>query len=342
MKKNQLILLLFIPQIIYAKSYFASDVFFNKYQKLNEKPKTGFYIKYYFIDNIEKLYLYKENNLIKYKTIQIIENTRKITYYDTKDTKRKEEIYDNLNNKIQEIEYGNKGKILETVNYYYENGNLISKNLKTKNQKPKSIYYSKDENGKLLKITGSDFQIWNYGINGDIKSTYFDIKKSTTKVIKYDDKKRSLDSAIIVNNKIKSKEKNQYLDEQKTVNIFEEENSKIISTYQGNNLIKEEIYKNNELIKINDFQYNSSDMMILQSTKEKDKDQYTNTKIEYEYNQDNQLKSKKIYENDTIYLKTEYHNDNEYEEEIYYNKTPALRVKHKNGKVTEEKPIGTN
>lgn len=342
MKKNQLILLLFIPQIIYAKSYFASDVFFNKYQKLNEKPKTGFYIEYYFIDDIEKLYLYKENNLIKYKTIQIIENTRKITYYDTKDTKRKEEIYDNLNNKIQEIEYGNKGKILETVNYYYENGNLISKNLKTKNQKPKSIYYSKDENGKLLKIAGSDFQIWNYGINGDIKSTYFDIKKSTTKVIKYDDKKRSLDSAIIVNNKIKSKEKNQYLDEQKTVNIFEEENSKIISTYQGNNLIKEEIYKNNELIKINDFQYNSSDMMILQSTKEKDKDQYTNTKIEYEYNQDNQLKSKKIYENDTIYLKTEYHNDNEYEEEIYYNKTPALRVKHKNGKVTEEKPIGTN
>lgn len=206
-EKNQLILLLFIPQIIYAKSYFASDVFFNKYQKLNEKPKTGFYIEYYFIDNIEKLYLYKENNLIKYKTIQIIENTRKITYYDTKDTKRKEEIYDNLNNKIQEIEYGNKGKILETVNYYYENGNLISKNLKTKNQKPKSIYYSKDENGKLLKITGSDFQIWNYGINGDIKSTYFDIKKSTTKVIKYDDKKRSLDSAIIVNNKIKSKEK---------------------------------------------------------------------------------------------------------------------------------------
>ncbi|AFU74347.1 hypothetical protein [Borreliella afzelii] len=342
MKKNQLILLLFIPQIIYAKSYFASDVFFNKYQKLNEKPKTGFYIEYYFIDDIEKLYLYKENNLIKYKTIQIIENTRKITYYDTKDTKRKEEIYDNLNNKIQEIEYDNKGKILETVNYYYENGNLISKNLKTKNQKPKSIYYSKDENGKLLKITGSDFQIWNYGINGDIKSTYFDIKKSTTKVIKYDDKKRSLDSTIIVNNKIKSKEKNQYLDEQKTVNIFEEENSKIISTYQGNNLIKEEIYKNNELIKINDFQYNSSDMMILQSTKEKDKDQYTNTKIEYEYNQDNQLKSKKIYENDTIYLKTEYHNDNEYEEEIYYNKTPALRVKHKNGKVTEEKPIGTN
>ncbi len=342
MKKNQLILLLFIPQIIYAKSYFASDVFFNKYQKLNEKPKTGFYIEYYFIDDIEKLYLYKENNLIKYKTIQIIENTRKITYYDTKDTKRKEEIYDNLNNKIQEIEYGNKGKILETVIYYYENGNLISKNLKTKNQKPKSIYYSKDENGKLLKITGSDFQIWNYGINGDIKSTYFDIKKSTTKVIKYDDKKRSLDSAIIVNNKIKSKEKNQYLDEQKTVNIFEEENSKIISTYQGNNLIKEEIYKNKELIKINDFQYNSSDMMILQSTKEKDKDQYTNTKIEYEYNQDNQLKSKKIYENDTIYLKTEYHNDNEYEEEIYYNKTPALRVKHKNGKVTEEKPIGTN
>ncbi len=275
-EKNQLILLLFIPQIIYAKSYFASDVFFNKYQKLNEKPKTGFYIEYYFIDNIEKLYLYKENNLIKYKTIQIIENTRKITYYDTKDTKRKEEIYDNLNNKIQEIEYGNKGKILETVNYYYENGNLISKNLKTKNQKPKSIYYSKDENGKLLKITGSDFQIWNYGINGDIKSTYFDIKKSTTKVIKYDDKKRSLDSAIIVNNKIKSKEKNQYLDEQKTVNIFEEENSKIISTYQGNNLIKEEIYKNNELIKINDFQYNSSDMMILQSTKERIK---TNTPI---------------------------------------------------------------
>lgn len=66
-----------MPQIIYAKSYFASDVFFNKYQKLNEKPKTGFYIEYYSVDDTEKLYLYKENNLIKYKTIQIIENTKK-------------------------------------------------------------------------------------------------------------------------------------------------------------------------------------------------------------------------------------------------------------------------
>ncbi len=155
-------------------------------------------------------------------------------------------------------------------------------------------------------------------------------------------KKRNLNSTIIVNNKIKSKEKNQYLDEQKIVNTFEEGNTKIISTYQRNNLIKEETYKNNELIKINDFQYNSSDMIIVQNTKEKDKDQYTNTKIEYEYNKDNQLKSKKIYENDIIYLKTEYHNDNEYEEEIYYNKKPALRVKHKNGKINEEKPIGTN
>ncbi|EOA80534.1 hypothetical protein [Borreliella burgdorferi] len=342
MKKKQLILLLFIPQIIYAKSYFASDVFFNKYQKLNEKPKTGFYIEYYSIDDTEKLYLYKENNLIKYKTIQIIENTKKITCYDTKDKKRKEEIYDNLNNKIQEIEYDSKGKILETANYVYENENLISKNLKTINQKPKLIYYSKDDNGKLLKITGSNFQIWNYGINGDIKSTYFDIKKATTKVIKYDDKKRNSNSTIIVNNKIKSKEKNQYLDEKTIVNTFEEENTKIISTYKANNLIKEETYKNNELIKVNDFQYNESDMIIFQNTKEKDKDQYTNTKIEYEYNKDNQLKSKKIYENDIIYLKTEYHNDNEYEEEIYYNKKPALRVKHKNGKVTEEKPIGTN
>ncbi|WP_210371517.1 hypothetical protein [Borreliella garinii] len=342
MKKKQLILLLFITQIIYAKSYFASDAFFNKYQKLSEKPKKGFYIEYHLIDDTEKLYLYKETNLIKYKTIQIIENTRKITYYDTKDTKRKEEVYDNLNNKIQEIEYDNKGKILETANYFYENGNLISKNLETINQKPKLIFYSKDENDKLLKITGSNFQIWNYGINGDIKSTYFDIKKSTTKAIKYDDKKRNLNSTIIVNNKIKSKEKNQYLDEQKIVNTFEEGNTKIISTYQGNNLIKEETYKNNELIKINDFQYNSSDMIIVQNTKEKDKDQYTNTKIEYEYNKDNQLKSKKIYENDIIYLKTEYHNDNEYEEEIYYNKKPALRVKHKNGKIIEEKPIGTN
>ncbi len=77
-EKKQLILLLFMPQIIYAKSYFASDVFFNKYQKLNEKPKTGFYIEYYSIDDTEKLYLYKENNLIKYKTIQIIENTKKL------------------------------------------------------------------------------------------------------------------------------------------------------------------------------------------------------------------------------------------------------------------------
>ncbi|WKC74917.1 hypothetical protein QIA36_00945 [Borreliella yangtzensis] len=342
MKKKQLLLLLFIPQIICAKSYFASDAFFNKYQKLNEKPKTGFYIEYYSTPDTEKLYLYKETDLIKYKTIQIIENIKKITYYDTKDIKRKEEVYDNSYNKIQEIEYDNKGKILETANYFYENDNLIYKNLKTINQKPKLIYYSKDENGKLLKITGSNFQIWNYGINGDIKSTYFDIKKSKTKVIKYDDKKRNSNGIIIVNNKIKSKEKTQYLDEQKTVNIFEEENTKIISTYQGNNIIKEETYKNNELIKTNDFQYNSSDMIIFQNTKEKDKDQYTNTKIEYEYNQDNQLKSKKIYENDIIYLKTEYHNDNEYEEEIYYNKKPALRVKHKNGKVIEEKPIGTN
>ncbi|QFI14234.1 hypothetical protein QIA37_00950 [Borrelia sp. CA_690] len=342
MKKTKLIFLIFIPQIIYAKSYFASDAFFNKYQKLSEKPKEGFYIEYYSIDDTEKLYLYKEKNLIKYKTIQTIENTKKITFYDTKDIKRKEEVYDNLNNKIQEIEYNNKGKILETANYFYENGNLISKNLKIINQKPKLIHYSKDENGKLLKITGSNFQIWNYGINGDIKSTYFDIKKSTTKVIKYDDKKRNLNSTIIANNKTKSKEKNQYLDDQKTVNTFEEDNTKIISTYQGNNLIKEETYKNNELIKTNDFQYNESDMIIFQNTKEKDKDQYTNTKIEYEYNQDNQLKIKKIYENDIIYLKAEYHNDNEYEEEIYYNKKPALRVKHKNGKVTEEKPIGTN
>ncbi len=89
MKKKQLILLIFITQIIYAKSYFASDAFFNKYQKLNEKPKKGFYIEYHLIDDTEKLYLYKETNLIKYKTIQIIENTRKITYYDTKDTKEK-------------------------------------------------------------------------------------------------------------------------------------------------------------------------------------------------------------------------------------------------------------
>lgn len=41
-EKKQLILLLFITQIIYAKSYFASDAFFNKYQKLSEKPKKGF------------------------------------------------------------------------------------------------------------------------------------------------------------------------------------------------------------------------------------------------------------------------------------------------------------
>ncbi len=82
-----------------------------------------------------------------------------------------------------------KEKFLKQQITFYENGNLISKNLETINQKPKLIFYSKDENGKLLKITGSNFQIWNYGINGDIKSTYFDIKKSTTKAIKYDDKK---------------------------------------------------------------------------------------------------------------------------------------------------------
>ncbi len=35
-------------------------------------------------------------------------------------------------------------------------------------------------------------------------------------------------------------------------------------------------------------------MIIFQNTKEKDKDQYTNTKIEYEYNKDNQLKAKNL------------------------------------------------
>ncbi len=87
-EKKQLILLLFIPQIIYAKSYFASDVFFNKYQKLNEKPKTGFYIEYYSIDDTEKLYLYKENNLINTNNSNHGKH-KKITCYDTKDKKEK-------------------------------------------------------------------------------------------------------------------------------------------------------------------------------------------------------------------------------------------------------------
>ncbi len=58
-EKNQLILLLFIPQIIYAKSYFASDVFFNKYQKLNENQKRDFTL------NIILLMILKNSTYIK-------------------------------------------------------------------------------------------------------------------------------------------------------------------------------------------------------------------------------------------------------------------------------------
>ncbi|AHH10232.1 Hypothetical protein BCO_0107400 [Borrelia coriaceae ATCC 43381] len=261
-----LIFLFFIIPNAYGQSYFISDVFFNKYQEIYEIPQTGFYIEYIKVNEIEKFSLFKDLQLIKYKTQEIIEdNKKKLTFYNAKNIKTKEEIYDNLNNKIQETKYSSKGTVLESVNYFYKNNDLIYKEIKILNQKPKKLHYMKDNNGKLLKITGSDFQVWNYGINGEIKSTYFDIKKSTTKVIQYDDQKRHLESIILDNNKIKSREKNSYLDDNEVINITEEDTTKTISKYKGPNLIKKEIYKNNEITEISNFEYDESGNIIVEN-----------------------------------------------------------------------------
>ncbi|AHH08039.1 hypothetical protein baBA2_000075 [Borrelia anserina] len=337
MTKIATLLLTFIMPSAYGQRYFISDAFFNKYQEIHEIPKTGFYIEYTTIDEIEKFILFKDSKLIKYKTQKIIEdNKKKLTFYTEKDIKTKEEIYDNLNNKIQEIKYSPKGIILESVDYFYKNNDLTHKEIKILNQKPKTIHYMKDTNGKLLKITGSDFQVWNYGTNGEIKSTYFDIKKSRTKVIRYDDQKRNLECITLGNDKIKYREKNKYLDNNEIINTAEEGEIKTISKYKDKNLIRKEVYKNNEITEISDLEYNESGNVIFENiTAKRNKKEY-NTKTKYEYDFNNKLKSKTTYENDLILLKTDYFNDNEYEQEIYYNGNPILKVRYKNDEIIEE------
>ncbi|WP_434756781.1 hypothetical protein bpuCAU1_000078 [Borrelia puertoricensis] len=338
-KKIVILFLIFIIPSTYGQNYFISDIFFNKYQEIYEIPQTGFYIEYTKINEIEKFSLFKDLQLIKYKTQKTIkDDKKKLTFYNEKDIKTKEEIYDNLNNKIKEIKYSPKGIILESVNFFYKNNDLIYKEIKILNQKPKTLHYMKDSSGKLLKITGSDFQVWNYGINGEIKSTYFDIKKSKTKVIQYDDQKRNLESIILDNNKIKSREKNQYLDDNEIINTEEKEegNIKIISKYKGPNLIKKEIYKNNKITEISDFEYNESGNVIVENVTVKENKKEHNTKTKYEYNSDNRLTSKTIYENNLILLKTDYFNDHEYEQEIYYNGNPIFKVRYKNDEIIEE------
>ncbi|WP_445435794.1 hypothetical protein [Candidatus Borreliella tachyglossi] len=329
-------LFIFITPMAYGQNYFISDVFFNKYQEIYEIPKTGFYIEYEKFYEVEKFSLFKDLQLIKYKTIETTEDTKKIAYYNEKDIKTKEEIYDNLHNKIQEIKYSTKGIILESVNYFYTNNDLTYKEIQILDKKPKKLYYTKDTDGKLLKITGSDFQVWNYGVNGELKSTYFDIKKSKTKVITYDENKRHLESITLAKNKIQAKEKNEYLDDKEIINTLEEGNIKTISKYQGTNLIRKEIYENNELIKTSDFEYNASGIVTVENVTTKEKKKEFNTKTEYEYNSDNKLMLKRFYENDLITLKTEYFSDSEYEQEIYYDGQPIFKVRYKNDEIIEE------
>ncbi|ACH94340.1 hypothetical protein ACE4V3_03905 [Borrelia recurrentis] len=333
----KLILISILIQNIYGKSYFISDVFFNKYQEIYDIPQTGFYIEYTKVNEIEKFSLFKDLKLIKYKTQKKIENNKKqLTFYNEKDIKIKEEIYDELNNKIKEIKYSPKGIILESVDYFYKNNDVIYKEIKILNQKPKTIHYMKDTNGKLLKITGSDLQIWNYGINGEIKSTYLDIKKSKTKVIQYDDQKRHLKNIILDNNKIVSKENNQYLDDNEIINVKEEDNTKIISKYKDHNLIKQEVYKDNKITKICDFEYNESGHVTMENVIIKDEDKEYTTKTTYEYDSDDKLISKTIYENDLISLKTDYFSDNEYEQKIYHNGNPIFTIRYKNDEIIEQ------
>ncbi|WP_024654177.1 hypothetical protein [Borrelia persica] len=338
MTKKIIILILIIKiQNIYGKSYFKSDVFFNKYQEIYDIPQTGFYIEYSKIDEIEKFSLFKDLKLIKYKTEEKIEdNKKKLTFYNEKNIKIREEISDHLNNKIRETKYNHKGTILESVDYFYKNNDLIYKEIQILNQKPKTIHYMKDTNGKLLKITGSDLQVWNYGINGDIKSTYFDIKESKTKVIQYDDQKRHLKNIILDNDKITFQENNQYLNDNKITNIKEKDNTKTISKYKDHNLIKQEVYKDNKLTKIIDFEYNESGHVTIENVTIKDENNEYTTKTTYEYNSDNKLKSKTIYENELISLKTDYFGDDEYEQKIYHNGSPIFKIKYKNDEIIEQ------
>ncbi|BCR20690.1 hypothetical protein BmIO_00074 [Borrelia miyamotoi] len=337
-KKILVLFLTFTISTTYGQSYFMADVFFNKYQEIHEIPQTGFYIEYEKINEIEKFSLFKDLQLIKYKTQKTIEDKKKLTFYNEKDIKTKEETYDNLNNKIQETQYSPKGIILESVDYCYKNNDLIYKEIKILNQKPKTIHYTKDTNGKLLKITGSNLQVWNYGIDGEIKSIYFDIKKSkTTKVLHYDEKKRHLKSIKLDNNKIISKETNNYLNDNEVISTIEEDNIKTISKYKEHNLIRKEVYKNNEITNISNFKYNESGNTTIEEniTIKENKKKY-NTKIKYEYNSDNQLKSKTIYENDLILLKNDYFGDNEYEQKIYHDGNPIFKIRYKNDEIIEE------
>ena len=176
-----------------------------------------------------------------------------------------------MHNKIQEIRYSTKGILLESVNYFYKNNDLICKEIKILDQKSKTLHYMRNTDGKLLKITGSNFQVWNYGPNGDIKSKYFDINKSKAKAIRYDENKKHLESIITANNKIKSREKNKYLEDE-TINTLEEDDVKTISKYKGSNLIKKEIYKNNEIINASEFEYNESGLITVENVTVKEKE----------------------------------------------------------------------
>ena len=333
-----LFFIIFMISTAYGQSYFISDVFFNKYQEIYEIPQTGFYIEYNKTNEIEKFGLFKDLKLIKYKTQETIEDKKKLIFYNAQDIKTKEEIYDNLNNKIQEIQYSTKGTILESVTYFYEKNDLVYKKIKILNQKPKIIQYTKDINGKLLKIAGSNLQVWNYGIDGEIKSIYFDINKSNiVKVLHYDEKKRHLKNIRLENNKIKSQEKNNYINDNERINTIEEDNIKTISTYKGHNLIKKEVYKNNKITNSSNFEYDESGNIILEEniTIKENKQNYT-IKTKYEYNSDNKLTLKTIYENNLILLKTKYFGDNEYEQEIYYKGNPIFKVKYKNDEIIEK------
>ncbi|WKC57664.1 hypothetical protein [Borrelia sp. P9F1] len=335
MTKKVLILFLMLTTPSYGKSYFLSDVFFNQYQEIYEIPETGFYIEYEKIHETEKFSLFRDLQLVKYKTKEMIEDAQRVIHYNEKEIKIKEEIYDNSHNKTQEIRYGNKGIILESVKYFYKNNDLIYKEIKFLNQKPRTLQYMRNTDGRLLKITGSNFQVWNYDVNGEIKSTYFDINKSSAKAIKYDENKNHLESVITTDNQIKSREKNQYLEDE-TINTIEADNIKTVSKYKGSNLIRREVYKNNSIIKVSDFEYNESGFITTENVTVKEKKKEYNTKTEYEYEHDNKLKLKRIYEDGLISLKIEYFGENEYEQEIYYGGKVIFKVRYKDDEVIEE------
>lgn len=76
-KKIVILFLIFIIPSAYGQNYFISDVFFNKYQEIYEIPQTGFYIEYTKINEIEKFSLFKDLQLIKYKTQKTIKDDKK-------------------------------------------------------------------------------------------------------------------------------------------------------------------------------------------------------------------------------------------------------------------------